>query len=119
MNGGGGVTPLLECIYRSARKRALKFVPVFRVGETDRAHAGMVVDATQEDGRGLALRWSVRSVTAPSGMTVTDYLGKLLTDLCSEVSRTDLLLDLGYIDQDSEIHPDDLGPDRVEGPRRG
>ena len=110
VNGKGEEMPLLESIYRSARKRTLKFVPVFRVGETNRAHAAMVIDAAQEDGRGIALRWAVRSVTVPSGMTVADYLGKLLTDLCSEVSRTDLLLDLGYIDQDTEIHPDDLGP---------
>lgn len=108
--GSGAETPVLERIYWSARRRSLNFVPVVRVGAADAAHAGMVADAAEVDGRGLALRLAIRAIAPPAGMTITDYLAKLVADLRGEITTTDLLLDLGFIDPDTEIHADDLGP---------
>jgi len=70
----------------------------------------MVADAAETDGRGLALRLPIRTLVPPSGMTLTDYLSKVVADLRGDVTTTDLLLDLGYIEPDTEIHAEDLGP---------
>ena len=110
VTGGGAELPVLKRIYWSARRKSLKFVPVVRVGESNAVHAGMAADAAEEDGRGIALRLAIRSVAPPPGMTVTDYLSKLLVDLRADVTTTDLLLDLAFIDPDTEIHAEDLGP---------
>lgn len=107
--GSGMESPVLERIYWSARRRALNFVPVIRVGETAAAHAGMAADAAEADGRGIAIRLALRSVAPPPGSTMTDYLSKLLVDLRADVTTTDLLLDLAFIEPDTEIDADDLG----------
>ncbi len=110
VTSGGAEGPVLERIYWSARRRLLNFVPVVRVGEATAAHSNMVADAADCDGRGLAVRLAIRSLAPPPGMTLTDYLGKMLGDLHADVVTTDLLLDMGFIDPDTVIHADDLGP---------
>jgi hypothetical protein len=110
VTGAGAEFPVLERIYWSARRRSLNFVPVLRLGDVDSAHAGMVADAAETDGRGLALRLPIRTLAPPSGMTLTNYLGKVVAGLRGDVTTTDLLLDLGYIEPDTEIHAEDLGP---------
>jgi hypothetical protein len=109
LTGGGREVPLIEILYQSARKRKLQFVPVYRVGESIPAVVAAVAGAAEEDRRGMALRWAVRKVAPPGGMNVTNYLENLLIKLRTEVNSTDLLIDLGYIDQDAEVQPDDIG----------
>jgi hypothetical protein len=108
VTGGGVALPVLERIYWSARKRSLTFVPVFRVGESSAAYAKMVTDAAHCDGRGLALRLPIRSLAPPPGMTVTDHLSAVLSRLHADVDATDLLLDMGFIEPETEIYADDV-----------
>lgn len=108
VTGGGVQMPVLERIYWSARKRSLTFVPVFRVDDTSTAYAQMVTDAADCDCRGLALRLPIRTLAPPPGMTVTDHLAAVLSSLHADVDTTDLLLDLGFIEPDTEIHADDV-----------
>jgi hypothetical protein len=111
VTGAGVQFPVLARIYASARKRSLNFVPVLRVGETNTAHADMVADAAESDGRGLALRLSIRTTASQTRMSLTDYLSKVLVQLRADVNTTDLLLDLAFIEPDTEIEAEDLGPE--------
>lgn len=108
LTGGGVQLPVLERIYWSARKRSLIFVPVFRVDDTSTAYAQMVAHAADCDCRGLALRLPIRTLAPPPGMTITDHLAAVLSSLHADVDTTDLLLDLGFIEPDTEIHADDV-----------
>jgi len=110
ITGRGIEIPVLERIYWSARKRNLTFVPVVRVGEVRDEHVQMVADASDIDGNGVALRWAIRSLTAPSGISVTNYFSKSLTSLRTDVANADLLIDLSFIEPDTEIHVEDLEP---------
>jgi hypothetical protein len=43
-------------------------------------------------------------------MTLTDYLSRMLSDLNADIETTDLLVDMGFIEPDTEIFSEDLGP---------
>lgn len=103
-----GEVPVLQHIYAVARKRQLRFVPVAWVGESTPAHRRLVADAVLQDGHGLALRYRIRMVVPPFGTTLGDYLGEQLATLGRDVSDTDLLIDLEYIDPDVELDANDL-----------
>lgn len=108
ITGAGTELPVLERIYWAARRKSLNFVPVLPIGSANREHADIVADAAETDGRGLALRLPIRTLVPPSGMSLPDYLGKVVADLRGDITTTDLLLDLAYIDPDVEIHGEDL-----------
>jgi hypothetical protein len=60
----------------------------------------MVSDAVLEDGQGAALRYRFLRSAVPAGKTRAEILIDLLTRLTVDVSRSDLLLDLEYLDPD-------------------
>lgn len=103
-----GSLPVLQQLFASARKRQLRFVPVAWVGESSAAHRKLVEDAALEDGHGLALRFRMRAFVPPVGTTLHNYLSEQLTTMSADVRKTDLLVDLEYIDPDAELDPGDL-----------
>lgn len=103
-----GNVPVLERIYWAARRRHLAFVPVVRVGTADTAHVNLVRDCADADGRGVALRYPIRTFAlAPAKQG--DYFRQLLDTLGTDATKADLLVDLDFLDDDAEILADDLG----------
>ena len=108
VTGTNGEDFILRWIYAQARKRQMRLVPVVRVGETSAEHLQLARDAALEDGHGLALRYRMRSVLPPPGMSQTDYLAAQLSTLGESVDNVDLIVDLGYLDEDDELDPGDV-----------
>lgn len=103
-----GKVPLLEHIYSVARRRQLRFIPVVWAGESTVRHCELTRDAALADGRGLAFRIRILRVMPPVGTTWSSYLRSQLEEVCCPVERADLLVDLGYLDADSEVIAEDL-----------
>jgi Beta protein len=100
--------PVLQEMYAAARSRGLCFIPVAWVGESSKAHLNMVASAAIEDGNGVALRYRFREFAIGPGVTQSGYLAGCLDDLGSDVADADLLLDLGYLDPETEIDAGDI-----------
>jgi hypothetical protein len=83
-------------------------VPVLSVGQSSQQHIQLVADAALEDSRGVALRYRTRKVVPPAGQHHRDLLCELLNKALVQVTDADLLLDLECLDEDDEIHPDDV-----------
>lgn len=103
-----GRVPVLGQIYAAARKRGLAFVPVMRVGDSTQAHTKLVADAALEDGHGAALRYRIREVVPPAGMSVCHYVEAQLAQVGTGVASTDLFVDLDFIDEDADLDAADL-----------
>jgi len=104
-----GVVPVLERIYWAARRKLLKVVPVVSVGQSTPAHLALVRDAVERDGRGVALRYPIRTLalTAPK---LKAYITQVLTAVGTDACSADLLIDLAYLDPDVEVRAEDLAP---------
>ena len=100
-NTTNGERPVIELLHETARARSLASMPVAWTDSSDQ-HLRIVAKAIYEDGHGLALRHRVRGVSLPSGMTLDDLLKARLTSLQADPSEVDLLLDLEYLDPDTE-----------------
>jgi hypothetical protein len=98
--------PLLSCLYQAARKRGLRFVPVFPVGDSRLSYVDLVRDAAAEDGRGVALRWRALEVMLPPGMSPAELLSRALAALEADLTNADLLVDLGYLSPDVDLVPE-------------
>jgi hypothetical protein len=103
-----GEQPVLAKMYAEARKRRMRFVPVAHVGESRKEHVDLVADAILEDGHGVGLRYRMRRVIPPEGSGHRDLLRLQLSELGSRPEDADLLVDLEYLDEDDEVHPEDL-----------
>lgn len=106
--GKTGHDPVLARIYAEARKRGMRFVPVAHVGQSSTQHVHLVADAALEDGNGVALRYRMRQVLPPAGKSHQDLLREQLGDLGVDRADADLLVDLEFLDEDDEVHPDDV-----------
>ncbi len=103
-----GAKPVLAQIFAAARKRRMSFVPVVRVGESTEPHISLVADAAVQDGHGLALRYRVRQVLPPAGMSHRHFLEAQITRVGSDIANTDLFVDLDLIDQDDDLEGADI-----------
>jgi Beta protein len=103
-----GEMPVLGQIYAAARKRQMSFVPIVRVGVSTEPHINLVADAALQDGHGLALRYRIREVLPPPGMSHRHYLEAQLSRVGSAVDKTDLFVDLDFIDQDVDLDGSDI-----------
>ena len=103
-----GNVPVLEEMYTAARKRKLCFIPVAWVGKSTKTHLNLVANAAFADENGVALRYRFRDIALAPGTSQSDYLYDFLTDLGTEVSNADLMLDLGYLDPDVELDAEDI-----------
>lgn len=97
-----GETTAAEMAYDYARRHQLAFIPV--AWTTSRAgHVNATANAAVCDGRGLALRHRVLGSTSAAGIPLDELLARCLADLRLPANETDLLLDLGYLDEDIEV----------------
>lgn len=102
------VMPVLAMIYKEARKRHMQFVPVICAGESAPDHASLVADAVIEDAFGVAVRYRVRDFAPPPGTSREDFLKAQLAAVKCSVDESDLIVDLGYLDGDTEVDPADI-----------
>jgi hypothetical protein len=103
-----GTVPVLEQMYIAARRRGLRFVPVVWAGESSSAHRDLVRGAAFTDGHGLALRARVSHGVAPGGATWSTILKNELSESCCTAQDADLIVDLEYINPDTEIDVPDI-----------
>src|SRR5450755_3378173 len=102
------VMPVLAMIYKEARKRQMHFVPVICAGESPPDHVSLVADAVLEDAFGVAVRYRVRDFAPPPGTSREDFLKAQLGGVSCSVDDSDLIVDLGYLDGETEVDPDDI-----------
>jgi hypothetical protein len=104
-----GPVPVLEAIHAAARRRSVVFVPVLQLGDV----AGtirQVADSARCDGRGVALRVPLLGTVAADGRSLSTLVKETLDAVQSDVTGSDLLMDLRQIPEDGEIDVDDLVP---------
>lgn len=102
-----GDRPLLSVIYEAARKRRLAFVPVVKLNGPSSGNA-LIRDAALADGRGVALRYRLLSLALPGGRTAEGLIKETLAAVGVDFTGSDLLIDLGFLSQDTEIHVEDM-----------
>lgn len=106
--GKHGTDPVLARMYAEARKRGLRFVPVAHVGQSEAAHLQLVADAALADARGVGLRYRIRRVIPPAGLGHRNVLQAQLDTLGTRAEDADLIVDLEFLDEDDEVHADDI-----------
>jgi Beta protein len=99
--------PLLSVIHAAAGKRGLRHVPVLRMNSTKRETA-LIRETALVDRRGIALRYRPLSTALPTGKTVRDLLTEKLAAVEVEITDADLLIDLGFLSGDFEMHAEDI-----------
>jgi hypothetical protein len=104
-----GECPVLSVIHAAARKYRLEFVPVLKLGSKP-AGARLIRNAALTDGRGVALRYRLLSLALPAGQTAEALIKEALTVVEVDFAGADLLIDLGFLSQDVEIHAEDVAP---------
>jgi hypothetical protein len=105
----GGNVPVLSAIHAEARKRGMAFAPVLRLGDV-RGTVRQIADTAAQDGRGLALRYSLLGTAPAGGRSVPTLIEEALSAVDVDQTATDLIMDLGYMSEDVEIHAEDLVP---------
>src|SRR5260370_1278610 len=98
VNTSGGDQPLLRVLHMAARKRGVQFVPVLPVHGISVVHRELVKEAVTVDGRGVALRYRVRSTVPVNGYGPA--LSAALTAVAVDISSADLLVDLEWLEPD-------------------
>jgi hypothetical protein len=101
-----GTGPVLSAIYAAARRRGLAAVPVLRVGDRA-AVTGLIRDAVLQDGRGVAVRYPLLNIALVEGQTPESLIKDKLAAVETELTGADLLIDLGYLSPEHEIHAED------------
>jgi hypothetical protein len=104
-----GECPVLSVIHAAARKRGLEFVPVLKLGSKS-PEVRLIRNAALTDGRGVALRYRLLSLALPAGRTAEALIKETLTAVEVEFAGADLLIDLGFLSQDAEVHAEDVAP---------
>jgi len=102
-----GNRPVLSVIHAAARKRHLAFVPVMRLSDA-KTIVSQIADTTACDGRGVALRIPLLGTVNPDGRSAETLIKEALDAVQMETDSADLLMDLAYLSEDTEIDPEDL-----------
>jgi hypothetical protein len=98
---------VLGMIHDEARRRGMEFVPILPLGGAHSPeHVAVVRDTAGRDGRGAALRYPIRRIAPPPGMTHASILTDALKDIDVNVESADVLVDLSYLAAEDELHPD-------------
>jgi hypothetical protein len=104
-----GECPVLSVIHAAARKRGLEFVPVLKLGSRP-TEVKLIRNTALTDGRGVALRYRLLSLALPAGQTAEALIKETLSAVEVEFAGADLLIDLGFLSQDAEVHTEDIAP---------
>lgn len=94
-----GERPVLELLLAAARKRGLCFMPVAWTNSAAE-HLRLVRDAIGSDCQGAALRHRLTGVSY--GETIEGLVHRRVEELGASPEQIDLLLDLEYLDPDSD-----------------
>lgn len=108
VDGALGKQAALSAIHECANRRGLSVVPVLRVDREGMRAVDLVRDSAASGGRGGALRYSILRAALPPSGSHTSVLAAALKRVDLDVARADVLIDLGYLAADDEVHPDDL-----------
>lgn len=109
----GGVAPVLQAIYGQARKRGMQFVPVLRLSDS-KATVKQIREATDCDGRGVAIRYPILGAASVDGRGPQTLLKEALDSIGVDVVGADLVVDLGFLQPDAEVDPAYLQSDVEE-----
>jgi hypothetical protein len=101
--------PVLAVIHAAARKHGLQSVPVLNLGKKS-AEIRLIRNAALTDGRGVALRYRLLSLALPAGQTIEAWINETLAAVEVDFCGADLILDLGFLSQDIEVHAEDVAP---------
>ncbi len=101
--------PVLSVIHAIARQRGISFVPVLRLDDV-RATVDQIADTAACDGRGVALRIPLLGTVSADGQTTDTLVKEALDAVQVDIPGTDLLMDLRYISEETEIDVEYLAP---------
>jgi hypothetical protein len=104
-----GDRAVLAVLHAMARKRGVPFVPVLRLGDV-KATMAQIADTAACDGRGVALRVPLLGTVFADGRSTETLVKEALTAVEVETSGADLLMDIRYISEDTEIDVEYLAP---------
>jgi hypothetical protein len=102
-----GESPILSVLHAAARKRGLEFVPVLKLGSKP-SEIRLVQATALTDGRGVALRYRLLNLALPEGLTPQTLIKETLSAVEVDFTGADLLVDLGFLSEDTEVHAEDL-----------
>jgi hypothetical protein len=105
-SAASGDPRVLAVLHEAARKRSMNFVPVLPIGATRAAYMEVVRDSAARDGRGVALRYPIRTLALPAEATHATVLAQALRDVNVDVTCADVLFDLSYLAAEDELRPD-------------
>jgi hypothetical protein len=100
-----GQRPALELIYEASRKRGLKFMPVAWTSSKE-DHLALIANAIDEDGHGAAIRHRPSEGLLLPGVRAPQLVEQVLGGLGVGPEDVDLMLDLEYLEPDSEPSAD-------------
>lgn len=99
----GVAHPMLRRLHERLRLRGANFIPVLQDAWTGTATAVEAVQQAHDlDGRGVALRLDLGSGVSIGGLSIEQRAQTSLRALDMEARQVDLLVDLGYLEPDSE-----------------
>lgn len=104
-----GNCPVLSVIHTMARRRGVPFVPVLRLGAV-KATVKQIADTAACDGRGVAVRVALLGTVSADGRSTETLVKEALDAVEVQTSGADLLMDLGYISEDTEVDVKYLAP---------
>lgn len=102
-----GELPLLSVFHAAARKRGLKFVPVLKLN-SKRPEVNIVRNSCLIDGRGVAIRYCPQKLALPAGQTLKNLLEARLAEVEVDPTGSDLLIDLGFLSEDTDVAAEDI-----------
>jgi hypothetical protein len=104
-----GNRPVLAVIHEEARRRGMAFVPVLRLRDALSTMSEIAI-AAAADARGIALRYPVLGTASADGRSTEAVINEALDAVEVDIVGVDLILDLGFLSEDAELHAEDLAP---------
>ena len=100
---GTGPRPLVEVVYRAARRRQLCFIPVMLESDAGNSVGVAAVQASRTDGRGLAIRIDTKDVGGSGGHR--SKLSRAVEAAGLRAAHIDVIIDAGFV---GDYEDDDL-----------
>lgn len=91
----------IDYLHAAARKRDVKFVPVFRPELRSDVYIRTIRNSIDLDGRGLAIRLSAASFLPPNE-SIEKYLHRVLAEFDVNPDQVDIFYDFSYMDPETE-----------------
>jgi hypothetical protein len=92
-----------------ARERGLTSIPVLKLGDVS-ATVAQIADTVAHDARGVALRVPVLGTVSAAGRDMETLVKEKLDGVQVDIAGADLIMDLRYISEETEIDTEYLAP---------